>query len=186
MVRSIGTEVALEHEREGTEPKRRTPAALIRRLLADERVRFVIVGGFNTLFGYALFITFELTLGNLVGGWVGDLVSLYASYAIATVVAFVLHRHFTYRVSGTGNVIIDYLRFVSVYIVALLINTAALPLLVEFAHVPAILAQGMIVVVTTLVSYFGHKLFSFRRKPLAVAVADESDPAAEPAAEAEA
>ena len=157
-------------QRDEAGPRRaRTPAAIIRRLLDDERVRFLIVGGFNTVFGYALFVLFELTLGKVVGGWIGDLVSLYASYAIATVVAFVLHRHYTYRVTGTGNVIIDYLRFVSVYIVALLVNTVALPLLVQFAHLPAIAAQGLIVVVTTLISYFGHKLFSFRRKPLAVA-----------------
>ena len=158
----------MEQGGEATGRKPRTPRALIARLLADERVRFLIVGGFNTFFGYALFVTFEFTLGRVVGGWVGDLVSLYCSYAIATVVAFVLHRHYTYRVTGTGNVFIDYLRFVSVYAVSLAINTVALPLLVEFAHVPTLLAQGMIVVVTTLVSYFGHKLFSFRRKPLAV------------------
>ena len=159
----------MEQERGATDAPRRTLATVIRRLLGDERVRFLIVGGFNTLFGYALFIVFERTIGELIGGWIGDLVSLYAAYAVATVVAFVLHRHFTYRVSGTGNVIIDYLRFVSVYLVALAINTVALPLLVEFAHLEAIAAQGIIVVLTTLVSYFGHKLFSFRRAPLAVA-----------------
>jgi putative flippase GtrA len=147
---------------------RRSLAALIRRLLGDERVRFLLVGGFNTLFGYLLFIIFELSLGDLVGGWVGDLVSLFASYAIATVVAFVLHRHFTYRVTGSGNVLVDYLRFVSVYLVSLAINAVVLPLLVEFAHLEAILAQGLIVVITTLVSYFGHKFFSFRRKPSVV------------------
>ena len=153
---------------EAAERRRRTPRTIIARLLADERVRFLIVGGFNTFFGYALFIIFELTLGELVGGWIGDLVSLYASYAIATVVAFALHRHFTYRVTGTGNIVVDYLRFISVYIVTLLLNTIALPLLVEVAHLQAILAQGMFLVVSTLMSYFGHKLFSFRRKPLAV------------------
>ena len=175
----------MEQESGATDGRRRTPTALIRRLLGDERVRFLIVGGFNTLFGYALFILFERTIGQLIDGWLGDLVSLYAAYAVATVVAFVLHRHFTYRVSGTGNVIIDYLRFVSVYLVALAINTVALPLLVEFAHLEAIVAQGLIVVITTLVSYFGHKLFSFRRKPLAVVVEPtESDDAAEQPAKA--
>lgn len=164
---------------EGTRARSRGPIALIRRLINDERVRFLIVGGFNTFFGYALFIGFELTLGHLIGGWIGDLVSLYAAYAVATVVAFVLHRHFTYRVTGTGNVVVDYLRFVSVYLVAIAINTVALPLLTEFAGIPAILAQGLIVVVTTLVSYFGHKWFSFRRKPLAVADEQAVDAAAD-------
>ncbi len=134
-------------------------SGLAARLLEDERVRFVIVGGFNTVLGYALFVTFEL----LVGRYIGYLVSLYASYAISTVVAFVLHRRFTYRVRGSASLALDFVRFSSVYLVSLGINTIALPLLVELAHVPVIVAQAVIVVVTTLVSYFGHKLFSFRR-----------------------
>jgi putative flippase GtrA len=138
---------------------------LIRRLLRDERVRFLIVGGFNTLFGFALFVVVEL----LVGQYLGYFVSLYSSYVIAVVVAFLLHRHFTYRVTGTGNVLVDLVRFASVSLVSLAVNTIALPLLVEVVGITPIIAQAFIVVITTLVSYFGHKLFSFRRKPLAVA-----------------
>jgi len=134
-------------------------ARLIARLLADERVRFVIVGGINTVLGYGLFVLFQLTVGDTIG-YLG---SLYASYVVAILVAFVLHRRFTFRVSGTGNVVIDFLRFASVHVVALVINTIALPLLVEYAHLDPLVAQALIVVVTTLVSYFGHKLFSFRR-----------------------
>jgi putative flippase GtrA len=133
---------------------------LIRWLLNDERVRFVLVGGFNTVFGYAMFVAFELLLGEHIG----YLVSLYGSYLIATIVAFFLHRHFTYRRTGTGNIFVDFVRFQGVYIVSLLINTAALPLLVEVARIPVLVAQAVIVIVTTLVSYFGHKFFSFRRR----------------------
>jgi putative flippase GtrA len=137
---------------------------LIRRLLKDERVRFLIVGGFNTLFGFGLFVFFEL----VVGQYIGYLISLYSSYVIAVIVAFLLHRHFTYRVTGTGNIFIDFLRFAGVSLVALAVNTVALPLLVEVVGITPIISQALIVVITTLVSYFGHKLFSFRRKPLAV------------------
>lgn len=134
---------------------------MIRELVGDERVRFLAVGAFNTLFGFVLFAGFEL----LVGRWIGYIVSLLVSYVIAILVAFILHRHVTYRVTGTGNVVIDFLRFASVYLVAIGINLVALPLLVELAHFPPILAQALITIVTTIVSYFGHKLFSFRRRP---------------------
>ena len=50
-----------------------------------------------------------------------------------------------------------------------------LPLLVALG-VPRILAQGCIIVVTTLFSYFGHRFFSFRRKDASGA---ERDPLAE-------
>ncbi len=132
---------------------------LAKRLLGDERVRFVIVGGVNTVLGYGLFALFDLTLGHTIG-YLG---SLYASYVIAIVVAFFLHRRFTFRAHESGNPFVDFARFSLVYVVALIVNTVALPLLVELVHLPPLIAQAIIVVVTTLVSYFGHKFFSFRR-----------------------
>ena len=133
--------------------------ALIRRLLSDQRVRFLLVGGVNTVVGYSLFALLYFAFGRVIG-YLG---ALYISYAIATVLAFVLHRRFTFRATDSGNVMIDFLRFVVVYVVSLAINTAALPVLVELAHLNPILAQAIVVVATTFLSYFGHKLFSFRR-----------------------
>lgn len=133
--------------------------AWLRRMLDDERVRFLLVGGTNTVVGYGLFALLELTIGQRVG----YLVSLYLSYAIAVAVAFVLHRRFTFRVTGSGNVLLDFVRFASVYVVTLAINTVALPLLVELGGLVPLVAQAIVVVVTTAVSYFGHKFFSFRR-----------------------
>jgi putative flippase GtrA len=132
---------------------------LITRLLADERVRFTIVGGINTAVGYGLFALFYL----LFGKWIGYIASLYASYFFATLLAFYLHRRFTFRVAGTGSLLMDFLRFQGVYVIALIINTVALPLLVELAHMHALVAQALIVILTTVLSYVGHKFFSFRR-----------------------
>lgn len=131
----------------------------IRDLLSDERVRFIIVGGINTALGYLLFVAFELTLGNRIG-YLG---SLYLSYALATIVAFILHRRFTFRATESGSIVVDFLRFQSVYVVSLLINTATLPLLVEMVGLSPLVSQAIITVLTTLISYFGHKWFSFRR-----------------------
>ena len=136
--------------------KRRTT-----RLLADERVRFLLVGGFNTVLGYALFALLQITIGHVIG-YLG---SLYMSYAIGIAIAFVLHRRVTFRKSGTGTIWVDFLRFVGVYVVSLAINSVLLPLLVEVAGITPLIAQAIAVVTTTVVSYFGHKFFSFRRGP---------------------
>ena len=129
------------------------------RLLGDERVRYLVVGGFNTALCYGLFVAAEMSVGRVIG-YLG---SLYLSYTLAIVIAFSLHRRFTFRANGTGSVVVDFSRFTSVHIVALAVNTVALPVLVEFVGIPSVLAQAGIVAVTTVVSYFGHKLFSFRR-----------------------
>ncbi len=131
----------------------------VARLIADERVRFVLVGTFNTGFGFVLFVALELLL---TGHW-SYLLSLGGSYLIATISAFVLHRHFTFRKTGTGTIAVDFVRFQGVYAVALGVNAVALPLLVEVGHLPPIAAQAVVVSATTLISYFGHKTFSFRR-----------------------
>lgn len=133
---------------------------VLARLLEDERVRFLIFGGINTVIGYGLFALFELFLGK----YIGYLGSLYVSYALATILAFYLHRRFTFRASTSGKVVVDFLRFQSVYVVSLLVNTAALPLLVEWFGLKPLVAQAVIVVITTAISYVGHKWFSFRRK----------------------
>jgi len=150
----------MSDEHNTTAPGRRTLGGLVRWLISDERVRFLIVGAFNTFFGYGLFVAFEL----LVGKHTSYFVSLYSSFVIAATVAFLLHRHFTYRVTGTGNIFIDFLRFQGVNFVALGVNTLVLPLFVEIFGINVLIAQALIVIITTLVSYFGHKFFSFRRR----------------------
>ena len=132
------------------------------KFLGDERFRFLLVGGINTVAGYGLFALLEV----LIGRQIGYLGSLYGSYILATILAFYLHRRFTFRATGTGHVAIDFIRFQGVYVVSLAINTVALPLLVEALHWAPLAAQACIVVVTTLVSYFGHKFFSFRRRAI--------------------
>jgi len=133
--------------------------ALLHRLASDQRVRFLSVGATNTLVGYLTFSAF--TLWVFADVYLGYLLSLALSYAVGITLAFVLYRRFVFTVRG--HVLRDFGRFVSVYVVVITINAAALPLLVEAAHVPPLLAQLVILVVTTLLSFFGHKKFSFRR-----------------------
>ena len=133
--------------------------ALLGRLARDQRVRFLAVGATNTVVGYLVFSAF--TLWVFADVHLGYLPSLALSYVIGITLAFVLYRRFVFPVHG--HLLRDFARFVSVYLVAIGINAAALPLLVEVAQVPPLLAQLMILVVTTLLSFFGHKKFSFRR-----------------------
>ena len=109
--------------------------------------------------GYLVFSAF--TLWVFADVYLGYLLSLALSYVVGITLAFVLYRRFVFPVHG--HLLRDSARFVSVYLVAIGINAAALPLLVEVAGVPPLLAQLIILAVTTLLSFFGHKKFSFRR-----------------------
>ncbi|MDJ0377146.1 GtrA family protein [Cryobacterium sp. PH31-L1] len=129
------------------------------RLLGDQRVRFLAVGATNTAVGYLVFSLF--TVWVFADVYLGYLISLALSYVVGITLAFVLYRRFVFVVHG--QVLRDFARFVSVYLVAIGINAAALPLLVEVLLVPPLLAQLIILLITTLLSFFGHKKFSFRR-----------------------
>ena len=127
------------------------------RLVRDQRVAFVLVGVANTVIGTAWFIVFQLLLQRRIG-YMGVL--LCAHFA-AVLCAFVLYRTFVFIVHG--HVLRDLVRFEMVNLTALGINALLLPLLVELAHWPVLVAQLSIISVTVIVSFFGHRGFSFRR-----------------------
>ncbi|MDQ1610002.1 MAG: hypothetical protein QOE16_2734 [Microbacteriaceae bacterium] len=135
---------------------------LMLRIVKDYRVAFLIVGTANTVIGFAWFAIFNYTVGALFGRF-GYLPTLLCAHIASVLCAFVLYRRFVFRVRG--HVWRDLARFETVYLVALGVNFVLLAVLVEFAHMQPLLAQALIVFVTTLISFFGHRNFSFRRRP---------------------
>lgn len=127
----------------------------------DTRIRFLAVGATNTVIGYGVFALLQLVAFRDVP--FGYLASLVLSYAVGIAVAFVLYRRFVWKVRG--NVLVDLLRFIGVYLTAIALNALLLPLLVEVAGLDPLLAQLVVLVITTLVSFFGHSRFSFARPP---------------------
>ena len=127
------------------------------KVVRDQRVAFLAVGGFNTVFGFVCFAGFLAILGQGL-----YLVALVCAYVIATLVAFVLYRFVVFRVRG--HVLADLWRFLTVYISQLAVNFVLLFVLVSIVHMrPVLLAQVLIMLVTTVISWTGHKHFSFRR-----------------------
>jgi putative flippase GtrA len=120
-------------------------------------VRFLLVGGFNTVFGYACFVGLQQTLGTRTH----YLVVLLIAHVISVLVAFVLYRVMVFQV--TGRILGDFWRFWSVYLVALAINVVALPLLVELGGLPVVAAQGLVLIGTVGLSFLAHGRFSFYR-----------------------
>jgi putative flippase GtrA len=129
------------------------------RLLADQRVRFLMVGGTNTVVGYAVFALFDVFVFADVPH--GHLLSLLPAYAIAIVMAFTLYRRFVFHVSG--HVVRDFVAFVGVNLFTIVLNLVLLEILVTVAGLPALGAQALALMTTVLVGYFGHREVSFKR-----------------------
>lgn len=131
--------------------------ARIRRLLADQRVLFVLIGGANTVYSTALFIGFELWFGHRVPSFV----PLILAWSISLISVFFVYRVFVFKVKG--HVLRDLARFALVNLSALAVNTVLLFLVSDLLGAPRIPAQLVITAFTVIISYVGHKYFSFRR-----------------------
>lgn len=116
-----------------------------------------MVGIVNSAFGFGVFAALQVSIGLHIH----YLVVLVMSHVIGVLEAYILQRWLVFRVRGRWWR--ELVRFWSVYLVALLVNAAALPMLVEVAHVAVLPAQAINLVGTSLGTFFAHRGFTFRR-----------------------
>ncbi len=129
----------------------------LRRILADHRFHFLLVGGFNVVQGVGWFALLHALLGHRLG----YLYVLALAYVPAILLGFVLYRTLVFKVEG--HVVKDLVRFTMVQAAALGLNAVSLPFFHELLHVPLVLAQALSVGVIIVFNYVGHLYFSFRR-----------------------
>jgi putative flippase GtrA len=122
-------------------------------------LRFLLVGIFNTCFGYSLIFGFmylaELSpeLSNLLG------------YSVALLVSFVLHKYFTFArgdVAARSKTGAELLRFLISFACAYAANYATLLLLIYQLEINAVMSQLLAGVVYVGISYFLNARFAFR------------------------
>jgi putative flippase GtrA len=120
--------------------------------------RFAAVGVANTIFGFGVFAFLEVTIGERVP----YLIILLISHVVSVLEAYVLHRYLVFQVRGRW--FRDLARFWMVYLGALAFNLVALPGLVEWAGLPVLVAQAIVVLISACGSFFLHRGFSFARR----------------------
>lgn len=138
-------------------------------------VRYLLVGAWNTLFGYGCFFLFARLFLHLMPSQP----SLAASVAsvVATVtnitVSFTGYKLFVFRTRG--NFLREYARSFLVYLPSLLLNAVAIAPLTALlrhllrSHAPQApyIAGAILAFVTVVISFFGHKHISFRDRTAA-------------------
>ncbi len=138
-------------------------------------VRYVLVGGFNTAFGYGLFALLNWAFKGL-GSYSYMYAAVLANF-IAISVAFLGYKWFVFRTRG--NYLMEWLRCFGVYGSSALIGLAGLPILVPILRramrhpdeAPYV-AAAIMTVITVVFSFLGHKNISFRQKR----IEDDLDP----------
>jgi putative flippase GtrA len=124
-------------------------------LLLSERMRFLAVGGWNTLVGYLVFLACHAWIGNEIGPFF----TLILSYVIAVPHSFATQRWLVFKARGAiGR---QFLRFLLANSSIFVANLVLLPLTVRLIEADPRVVQGVLVVLLTVVSYLAHKYFSF-------------------------
>lgn len=130
---------------------------MIRIVWRNEKFRYLLIGAYNTAFGYGAFAV-------LWGLWNQSLhyfAILCISHVISVTNAYFGYRIFVFRSKNDGWH--EFARFNTVYLGTLAFNVVSLPALVEWFNFHPLAAQGVIVVVTVVSSYLLHRRFSFRQ-----------------------
>jgi len=154
------------------DPGAHGPFAALRRVLpSGEVIRFLLVGGSNTLISLGLYSGFVILFGLLLPHrgkpLIADIASI-TSKPLAITVAFLCYKHFVFRTKG--NYLKEWVKCFAVYGISTPAELIILPLATKAFLLPALthpyapfLAGIVNSVVIACYSYFAHKKFSFKR-----------------------
>lgn len=132
---------------------------------AYQFMRYVLVGGFNTVFGYSLFALLNWSFTGL--GAFSYMYAAILSNLIAITVAFLGYKWFVFRTRG--NYLMEWVRCVGVYGSSMAIGLVGLPILVPILRSHSqhperapYIAAAILTVITVIFSFLGHRSISFR------------------------
>ncbi|GHU08331.1 hypothetical protein FACS1894158_17530 [Betaproteobacteria bacterium] len=122
-----------------------------------QKLRFLVIGAWNTFFGYAIFVLLYYFHGNEENYvWIALI-----SHFISVINAFVCHKHLVFHSRQSWP--LEFLRFNLSYIFSLTLGILLLTGAVEILHWHPVMAQGIILIFSTVISYLLHQNFSFRK-----------------------
>lgn len=134
--------------------------------MASQFVRYVLVGGFNTVFGYSIFALLNWFFRDF-----GPFAYMYAwllANLIAITVAFLAYKWFVFKTHG--NYLIEWIRCFGVYGSGLLFGAVALPITVTILRrvmhrtdLAPYVAVALLTTITVSLSFVGHRNFSFKK-----------------------
>ena len=130
----------------------------LNRLWSSQKIRYLVIGGYNIVFGYGCFAL----LWWLFGQQLHYIVLLTISHILSVINAYLGYRLFVFQTKGKW--LKEFFKFNVVYLGTFTINLVALPVLIEEFKLHALIAQALIIVITVLASYVMHNKITFKKQ----------------------
>lgn len=117
-------------------------------------IRFLFVGGYNTAVSYGIFSLLHLFLKQ------HHHITLAISHVLSVTHAYFLLRWLVFKTQGP--MLKEFLRCQLSYLVSFGANFLLLTFFVDYLNVAVLIAQLACIALVATLSYFLHKVFSFR------------------------
>lgn len=129
---------------------------LVRSLLDDRRVRYLLTGGFTSVVYYGVFSGVWL----LSSGRVTYLAVVLLANLVTAVTTYPIYRRVVFRTGGSWPA--GFLRFYVTCFWSLVFTLVGMSLLVEVGRLPVLAAQAVLVVVAPVINYQVNRRWAFR------------------------
>ncbi len=123
---------------------------------SSEMLKFLFVGGLNTIVGYGSFTV--LVLLN-----VHYAIAATTSHVVAVAHSYVWNKFFTFK-NDRKATHIEIAKFAVVYLVVYLVNLSLLWFFIEKNHIHPLVVQAFAVVLIAVISFAGQKFWVFNKK----------------------
>lgn len=120
-----------------------------------QQLRFVLLGGFNTLLSYLIFV-FLIKIAAFSYQF-----SLIAQYLITVNISIFSMRYYVFR--STHSLKTEYSKAWSVYLLMLALNYLFLYITIDRFQLNILLSQAVYTILSTAITYILHRFYSFRK-----------------------
>lgn len=125
------------------------------KLFKIQQIRFLFVGGLNTFVGYGSYVLLLiLGVNYLIATTISTIIGIFHSY--------LWNKFFTFK--SKEKVTKEVSKFITIYLVSYIIGLISIYFLVSVIGINKYIAGLINLVLTTLISWFGHKNFSFKKE----------------------
>ena len=124
--------------------------------MLSDKIRFLLVGGFNAGVSYLIYSVFCFLLGTA-----SYQTALAAAWIFSSVISFTMQKFLVFRSKGDWKK--EYAKCCTTWVFSYIINAGVLECIVKYLHLNVYVAQVIATLAAAIFTYIVFKKFAFKR-----------------------